>query len=190
MKEINPDETTRAEEFRLWMNAPMPMVTLFKTLDVSNPVRFSKRKGLKFNMLMCWCSRNVQRDIQQSVHDMGQIQTASMETERILLRQWGEPAGSIGLLSGKGSHVAGIQPDEAKIGYWIGRPYWGQGLIPEAVRCLLHRCFTDLHISAVWGAYYDGNTKSRRVMDKCGFRFHHTKKCKTSPSGTAAPNIS
>ena len=112
------------------------------------------------------------------------------ETYAVVLKETGEPVGSIGLLSGKGSHVAGIQPDEAKIGYWIGRPYWGQGLIPEAVRCLLHRCFTDLHISAVWGAYYDGNTKSRRVMDKCGFRFHHTKKCKTSPSGTAAPNIS
>ena len=55
MKDINPDETTRAEAFRLWMNAPMPMVTLFKTLDISNLVRFSKRKGLKFNMLMCWC---------------------------------------------------------------------------------------------------------------------------------------
>ena len=55
MKEINPDETSRAEAFRLWMNAPMPMVTLFKTLDVTNLARTSKRKGLKFNMLMCWC---------------------------------------------------------------------------------------------------------------------------------------
>ena len=55
MKEINPDETSRAEAFRLWMNAPMPMVSLFKTLDVTSLARTSKRKGLKFNMLMCWC---------------------------------------------------------------------------------------------------------------------------------------
>ena len=55
MKEIDPDETSRAEAFRLWMNAPMPMVTLFKTLDVSRLVRTGKRRGLKFNMLMCWC---------------------------------------------------------------------------------------------------------------------------------------
>ena len=47
MREINPDETSRAEAFRLWMNAPMPMVTLFKTLDVTNLAR--NREGGKQN---------------------------------------------------------------------------------------------------------------------------------------------
>ncbi len=55
MHEVNPKETPRAEAFELWMKAPMPMVTLMKTLDVSCLVRLSRRKGLKFNMLMCWC---------------------------------------------------------------------------------------------------------------------------------------
>lgn len=55
MRDINPEETTRAEAFRLWMDAPMPMVTLIKTVDVTRLVRFSRRKGLKLNMLMCWC---------------------------------------------------------------------------------------------------------------------------------------
>ena len=55
MREINPEETTRAEAFRLWVDAPMPMVTLIKTVDVTRLVRFSRRKGLKLNMLMCWC---------------------------------------------------------------------------------------------------------------------------------------
>lgn len=55
MREINPEETTRANAFRLWMDAPMPMVTLIKTVDVTRLVRFSRRKGLKLNMLMCWC---------------------------------------------------------------------------------------------------------------------------------------
>ena len=54
-KEINPEETTRASAYNLWMNAPNPMVTFFKTLDVTNLVKFSKKKGLKFNMLMDWC---------------------------------------------------------------------------------------------------------------------------------------
>ncbi|MDE6452468.1 MAG: chloramphenicol acetyltransferase [Odoribacter sp.] len=54
MKEINPQETTRAYAFEMWMQAPMPMVTFFKTLDISRLVRLSHRKGLKFNMLMCW----------------------------------------------------------------------------------------------------------------------------------------
>ena len=55
MEEINPVETTRAYAFEMWMKAPMPMVTFFKTLDVSRLVRIGKREGLKFNMLMCWC---------------------------------------------------------------------------------------------------------------------------------------
>ena len=55
MQEIDPKETTRAYAFDMWMNAPMPMVTFLKTLDVSRLVRISRRYGLKFNMLMCWC---------------------------------------------------------------------------------------------------------------------------------------
>lgn len=55
MREINPALTTRAYAYKMWMQAPMPMVTFFKTLDVTNLVRISKKKGLKLNMLMCWC---------------------------------------------------------------------------------------------------------------------------------------
>ena len=55
MKEVNPRETTRAYAFEMWMNAPMPMVTFFKTLDVTRLLKVSRKCGLKFNMLMCWC---------------------------------------------------------------------------------------------------------------------------------------
>ncbi|MBR5511085.1 MAG: chloramphenicol acetyltransferase [Bacteroidaceae bacterium] len=55
MREVNPKETTRAYAFEMWMNAPMPMVTVFKTLNVSRLVKVSRKTGLKFNMLMCWC---------------------------------------------------------------------------------------------------------------------------------------
>ena len=55
MQEINPKETTRAYAFEMWMKAPMPMVTLIKTLDVSRLRRIGRRHSLKFNMLMCWC---------------------------------------------------------------------------------------------------------------------------------------
>lgn len=55
MKEINPALTTRAYAYKMWMQVPMPMVTFFKTLDVTNLARISKKKGLKLNMLMCWC---------------------------------------------------------------------------------------------------------------------------------------
>lgn len=54
-KEINPQETTRAAAYELWLKAPNPMVTFFKTLDVTNLVRCSKKKQLKFNMLIDYC---------------------------------------------------------------------------------------------------------------------------------------
>lgn len=54
-QEINPKDTCRAQAFELWMSSPMPMVTLTKTFDVTCLYKMSKRKGMKFNMLLCWC---------------------------------------------------------------------------------------------------------------------------------------
>lgn len=55
MIEIDPEKTTRAYAFKMWTDAPMPMVTLIKTLDVSRLIKASRKRHLKFNMLMCWC---------------------------------------------------------------------------------------------------------------------------------------
>ena len=52
---IDPEATARAEAYKLWMSAPNPMVTFFKTLDVTPLLRFGRRRGYKFNMLLCWC---------------------------------------------------------------------------------------------------------------------------------------
>ena len=65
MKEVNPKETSRTYAFEMWMNAPMPMVTFFKTLDVSRLVKISRKSGMKFNMLMCWCIGKSARDVKE-----------------------------------------------------------------------------------------------------------------------------
>ena len=54
-KEVNPKDTTRAQAFELWMKSPNPMVTFFKTIDVTRLVNVSKRKNMKFNMLLDYC---------------------------------------------------------------------------------------------------------------------------------------
>lgn len=105
------------------------------------------------------------------------------ETYAVVLKDPEEPVGSCGIMFSNSLHSAGMQQNEAEIGYWIGKPYWGQGLIPEAVKALLLRCFNDLCIDAVWCGYYDGNIKSKRVCEKCGFRFHHTNNDIVSPLG-------
>ena len=65
MKEINPKETTRAYAFEMWMQAPNPMVTFFKTLNVSRLLKISRKKGLKFNMLMCYCIGRAARAVKE-----------------------------------------------------------------------------------------------------------------------------
>ena len=55
MKKVEPSQTSRAAAFDLWMDAPNPMVTFFKTIDVTPLVKMSRRRKLKFNMLLCFC---------------------------------------------------------------------------------------------------------------------------------------
>ena len=61
--------------------------------------------------------------------------------------------------------------DECEMGYWLGKPFWGRGIVPEAVTEMLRRAFEDIGIQKVWVGYYEGNSKSKRVQEKCRFRF-------------------
>ena len=70
--------------------------------------------------------------------------------------------------------------DECELGYWLGKPYWGRGYMPEAVTELIHHAFEDLNMETIWCGYYDGNHKSKRVQEKCGFVYHHS--CQISVS--------
>ena len=63
--EVDPRETTRAEAFDLWMTSPMPMVTLTKTFNVSKLLKASKRRGIKFNTLLCWCIGKAANNIKE-----------------------------------------------------------------------------------------------------------------------------
>lgn len=98
---------------------------------------------------------------------------AKPEIYAVVLKQTGHAVGSVGLMIGKESDID-IPETEGEIGYWIGVPFWGQGLIPEAVRELIRHSFEDLHLEKLWCGYFDGNSKSKRVQEKCGFTYHHT----------------
>lgn len=64
--------------------------------------------------------------------------------------------------------------DECELGYWLGKPLWGQGIMPEAAKELIRHGFENLHMKKIWCGYFDGNTKSKRVQEKLGFSYHHT----------------
>ena len=97
------------------------------------------------------------------------------ETYAVCLKEDYRAIGSIGLMVGKQSNLD-LPEDEGEIGYWLGVPFWGQGLIPEAVRELIRHAFGNLHLTRLWCGYFDGNEKSKRVQEKCGFVYHHTEK--------------
>ena len=61
--------------------------------------------------------------------------------------------------------------DEGELGYWLGKPFWGQGIMPEAAREMLRHAFEDIGMTKVWCGYYEGNTKSKRVQEKVRFRY-------------------
>ena len=71
------------------------------------------------------------------------------ETYAVVLKATSKPVGSIGLMIGSQSNI-GLPNNECEVGYWIGVPYWGQGLIPEAVKALLKRAFEDLGMEKMW----------------------------------------
>ena len=64
--------------------------------------------------------------------------------------------------------------DECELGYWLGKPFWGRGYMPEAAREIIRRGFEELGMNTIWCGYYDGNRKSKRVQEKLGFVYHHT----------------
>ena len=76
---------------------------------------------------------------------------------------------------GKNSNLQ-LPENEGEIGLWLGVPFWGQGLIPEATRELIRHAFYDLRLTKLWCGYFDGNEKSKRAQEKCGFKYHHTNK--------------
>lgn len=97
------------------------------------------------------------------------------ETYAVCMKEDGKAIGSIGLMIGTASNL-NLPDTEGEIGYWIGVPFWGQGFIPEAVRELLRHGFEDLKLNKIWCGYFEGNIKSKRVQEKCGFIYHHTNK--------------
>ena len=69
--------------------------------------------------------------------------------------------------------------DECELGYWLGKPFWGRGYMPEAAREILRHGFEDIGMKTIWCGYYYGKLKSKRVQEKVGFRYHHT--CEAVP---------
>ena len=87
-------------------------------------------------------------------------------TWAITIKPSDESVGSIGIFRGGEERQRG----EYEVGYWIARPFWGKGYVPEAVRAVLSLYFS-FGAERIWCAHAEWNDKSRRVIEKCGFRY-------------------
>lgn len=103
------------------------------------------------------------------------IQTvfAHEEVYAVALKEDNRAIGMVGLLIGQDSNFD-IADNEAEVAYWIGVPFWGQGLIPEAVKAIMQHAYEHLNMQALWCGYFAENEQSFKAQAKCGFQHHHT----------------
>lgn len=105
-------------------------------------------------------------EVIQTVFSQPEVYAVALKEDNIAI-------GMAGLLIGKDSNFD-IADNEAEVAYWIGVPFWGQGLIPEAVKELMRHAFEKLNVNALWCGYFADNEQSFKAQAKCGFKHHHT----------------
>lgn len=111
----------------------------------------------------------------QSIEDSRQILRLFMEgrhTFAIVLKETGKVIGSLGLDPSSTADEADFcSLSSCEIGYVLSRDFWGRGMMPEAVQSALTYCFDDLKLDAVFCGHFKRNSRSRRVIEKCGFQY-------------------
>lgn len=92
----------------------------------------------------------------------------------IVLKSQNKVIGSIGFHNRKPDEKL-HDLEQREIGYVLNPKYWGNGYVPEAVNCLVNYGFNELNLDLIWCGHYDFNNKSKRVNEKCGFKYKFTK---------------
>ena len=86
----------------------------------------------------------------------------------IIERETDHLVGSIELIRHGDSRLTQTE-NQADIGYWIGKKYWGRGYAPEAIEAVVRYAFEELELDTIWCGYFEGNEQSKRAQLKCGF---------------------
>lgn len=85
----------------------------------------------------------------------------------------GKVIGSLGIECYNEEKFPELSDKKAReIGYVLAKPYWGQGLMPEAVKEVIRYCFEDLGLDLLTCGHFVWNKQSARVQEKCGFHFY------------------
>ena len=117
------------------------------------------------------CGWPVHKTIQDSMEVIRNV-FCNKELYAICLKEDDRAIGTIELMLNGNTDMTD-RDDECELGFWLAKPFWGQGIMPEAVNEMLRHAFADLGMNKVWCGYYEGNEKSKRVQEKCGFIYQH-----------------
>ena len=96
------------------------------------------------------------------------------DTYAVVLKTENKVIGSIGFHDRKPDDSL-VDLRQKEIGYVLNPKYWGSGVIPEAVNCLIQYGFNELHLDLIWCGHFDFNHNSKRVNEKCGFKYRFKK---------------
>ena len=116
-----------------------------------------------------WCGWEPHKRIADSMfvlHNFLEVK----ENYAICLKSDKKLIGSIGLNFDNFTRLP-LKDGECELGFWIGKPFWGNGYASEAADRLIKHAFDDLNLSLIWFRYVEGNEKSKRIQEKLGFEF-------------------
>lgn len=180
---VDPKSTTRAAAFDLWMNAPNPMVTFFKTLDITPLVKLSRKQGLKFNMLLCFCIGKAASEIKEFYllpvgHELLQYDSIAVNT--IVKSKNGEVSSCDVPFS---ESLAQFNSDYLRLTKQVAETCINHDLTDNMVIGTSAIIDTELDGAVgmnsgifnnpfiIWGKYHKGLLK---ITLKLSFQFHHT----------------
>ena len=181
-EEINPKDTSREEAFNLWMTSPMPMVTLTKTVDVTRIHKCAKRRGLKFNMLLCWCIGKAASQIEEFLllPEQGKLFRHDRLAVNVIVRNRKGDISScdipynedLGLFSADYLALTQMARDSCKSSFCEGHMVIGTSAMVVTELDSIVNQYTDQFCNpmVMWGKYRKHWFKS---MLPISFQFHH-----------------
>ena len=109
------------------------------------------------------------KSVEESQEIIRTVFNDATNTWAIVLKETGEPIGAMGYGPSCQCNLP-AREGEPLIGYWVGRPYWNQGICTEALQAMIDYCFNKKGFQTLWCDFFVDNPASGRVMEKCGFR--------------------